>query len=247
MNAPQYWAFLSYSHRDAKWGSWLHKALESYRPPKQLVGLATARGAVPKRLAPIFRDREELASATDLGASINEALNKSVCQIVICSPSAARSRWVNEEILAFKRLGREDRIFCFIVDGEPNASDDPAQAHLECFPPALRYRLGADGTLSTTRTEPIAADARPGKDGRGNAKLKLIAGILDVGYDSLRQREQHRRQRQLARGCLRAARRHGAHQRTRRRRAHRPRQRPAPDRDRQARGRDRASDHHVSR
>jgi len=198
LNAPQYWAFLSYSHRDAKWGSWLHKALESYRPPKQLVGRATARGPVPKRLAPIFRDREELASATDLGASINEALNKSVCQIVICSPSAARSRWVNEEILAFKRLGREDRIFCFIVDGEPNASDDPAQAHLECFPPALRYRLGADGTLSTTRTEPIAADARPGKDGRFNAKLKLIAGILDVGYNSLRQREQHRRQRQLA-------------------------------------------------
>ena len=197
MDSPKYVAFLSYSHRDARWGSWLHKALESYRPPKQLVGKPTARGPVPKRVSPVFRDREELASATDLGTVINEALRLSACQIVICSPSAARSKWVNEEILAFKRLGREDRIFCLIVDGEPNASDDPAHADEECFPPALRYRLAADGQLGTARTEPIAADARPGKDGRNNAKLKLIAGILGVGFDSLRQREQQRRQRQL--------------------------------------------------
>ena len=197
MDSRKYWAFLSYSHRDAQWGAWLHKALESYRPPKQLVGTATPRGPVPKRLTPIFRDREELASATDLGASINAALSGSACQIVICSPSAARSRWVNEEILAFKRLGREDRIFCLIVDGEPNASDDPSQADNECFPPSLRFRLGADGNLSALRTEPIAADARAGKDGRSNAKLKLIAGILGVGFDALRQREQQRRQRRL--------------------------------------------------
>jgi tetratricopeptide (TPR) repeat protein len=197
LDRPKYWAFLSYSHRDAKWGAWLHKTLESYRPPRQLVGKNTERGPIPKRLAPIFRDREELASATDLGTVINEALTGSACQIVICSPSAARSRWVNEEILAFKRLGREDRIFCLIVDGEPNASDNPAIAEQECFPQALRYRLGPDGNLSSVRTEPIAADARAGKDGRSNAKLKLIAGVLGVGFDALRQREQQRRQRRL--------------------------------------------------
>jgi tetratricopeptide (TPR) repeat protein len=193
----KYWAFISYSHRDTKWAAWLHRSLESYHPPRQLVGTSTAAGAVPKRLSPVFRDREELASATDLGASINEALNGSACQIVICSPSAARSRWVNEEILAFKRLGREHRIFCLIVDGEPHASDKPEQADQECFPPALRYRLGSDGQLSSTPSEPIAADARPGKDGKGHAKLKLIAGVLGVGFDTLRRREQQRRNRRL--------------------------------------------------
>ena len=71
----------------------------------------TARGEVPKRIAPIFRDRDELPSATDLGSLINAALASSECQIVICSPQAATSKWVNEEILAFKRLGREDRIW----------------------------------------------------------------------------------------------------------------------------------------
>jgi len=197
LDSFRYRAFLSYSHRDGKWGTWLHKSLESYRPPKQIVGTVTGRGPVPKRLAPVFRDREELASATDLGTLLNEALRESACQIVICSPSSARSKWVNEEILAFKRLGREDRIFALIVGGEPNASEDPAHAEEECFPPALRYKLGPDGNLSTDRTEPIAADARPGKDGRTNAKLKLIAGVLGVGFDGLRQREQRRRQRQL--------------------------------------------------
>lgn len=197
MDGTQYKAFISYSHSDSRWASWLHKSLEAYRPPKQLVDKVTDRGPIPKRLAPIFRDREELASATDLGALLTAALSKSACQIVICSPRAARSRWVNEEILAFKRLGREDRIFCLIVDGEPNASDIPGQEDQECFPPALRFRLGPDGNLGQTRTEPIAADAREGKDGKNRAKLKLIAGLLGVGFDALRQRETQRRNRQL--------------------------------------------------
>jgi len=197
MNEYKYRAFISYSHRDSGWASWLHRSLEGYRPPQPLVGTATAHGPVPKRLHPVFRDRDELASATDLGALIVAALADSACQIVICSPAAAKSRWVDEEILAFKRLGREDRIFCLIVDGEPNATELPGRRDEECFPRALRYRMGPDGALSDVRTEPIAADCRPGKDGKNNAKLKLIAGLLGVGFDALKRREQQRRARRL--------------------------------------------------
>ncbi len=197
MDAPKYRAFISYSHRDSGWASWLHGSVEKYRPPKPLIGIVTARGEVPKRIAPIFRDRDELPSATDLGSLINAALADSACQIVVCSPQAAKSKWVNEEILAFKRLGREDRILCLIVGGEPNATDMPGREEEECFPPALRYRLGPDGELSTARTEPIAADARQGKDGKNNAKLKVISGLLGVGFDTLKRREQNRRNRRL--------------------------------------------------
>jgi len=197
MDAPKYRAFISYSHRDSSWASWLHGSLERYRPPKPLIGTVTARGEVPKRIAPIFRDRDELPSATDLGTLINVALSGSACQIVICSPRAAKSKWVNEEILAFKRLGREDRIFCLIVGGEPNATDMPGREEEECFPAALRFRVGPDGNLSAARTEPIAADVRPGKDGKNNAKLKVISGLLGVGFDTLKRREQQRRNRRL--------------------------------------------------
>lgn len=197
-SAKRYRAFLSYSHADRRWAGWLHKALETYRVPARLVGAQTAAGVIPRRLSPVFRDREELASAADLGAQVNEALERSDNLIVVCTPRAAVSRWVNEEVLAFKRLGREARIFCLIVDGEPNATDLPGRAAEECFVPALRFQLAADGTLSERRAEPIAADARPGKDGKTGAKLKLAAGLLGVGFDTLRQREQHRRMRRMA-------------------------------------------------
>jgi eukaryotic-like serine/threonine-protein kinase len=193
----RYRAFISYSHQDKSWAGWLHKVLETYAIPKRLVGQTTAAGVIPKRLAPIFRDRDELASATDLGRKVNEALAQSANLIVICSPRSAASRWVNEEVLAFKRLGRSEHIFCLIVDGEPNATESPCRDAEECFANALRYQLGADGALSRERTEPIAADARTGKDGKTNAKLKLIAGMLDVGFDTLKQRELQRRNRRM--------------------------------------------------
>jgi hypothetical protein len=61
----KYWAFISYSQRDRKWGEWLIRALETYRIPKPLVGKQTPSGVVPTRLTPIFRDRDELSGAAD--------------------------------------------------------------------------------------------------------------------------------------------------------------------------------------
>jgi len=196
--AFRYRAFISYSHQDKAWADWLHKALEAYRVPKRLVGQTIAASVIPPRLAPIFRDRDELASAHDLGRKVNEALAQSANLIVICSPRSAASHWVQEEVLAYKRLGRGERIFCLIVDGEPNASDLPGREVEECFAPGLRFQLDAAGRPTAQHAEPIAADARPGKDGKANAGLKLIAGMLDVGFDALKQRETHRRSRRLA-------------------------------------------------
>ncbi|HTM29481.1 MAG TPA: toll/interleukin-1 receptor domain-containing protein, partial [Rhodanobacter sp.] len=134
-----YRAFISYSHADKAWVDWLHKALETYRVPSRLVGTKTAAGVIQRRLNPIFRDRDELASAHDLGHKVNAALAESEALIVICSPRSAQSRWVNEEVLAFKRLGRTERIFCLIVGGEPDTDGQPGREAEECFCPALRY------------------------------------------------------------------------------------------------------------
>jgi hypothetical protein len=176
----KYKAFISYSHQDKKWGDWLHKSLETYSIPKALIGKKTLYGKVPKRLFPVFRDRDELPTATELGTVIDKALNDSSHLVVICSPRSAKSQWVNEEIKQFKRLGKADRILCLIVDGEPYGADKPEMGLEECFPEAVKYELGEDGELSEERTEPIAADAREGKDGKRNALLKLVAGLLGV-------------------------------------------------------------------
>jgi hypothetical protein len=187
-----YRAFISYSHRDARWGEWIHRRLETYRLPKAIVGRETPFGPIPKRLSPIFRDRDELGAATDLSAEITAALQNSKFLVVICSPASAASRWVNEEIKTFKRLHGDDRVRAIIVDGAPY-SGDPAT---ECFPEALRFRF-QNGEMTDIRAEPIAADLRDGGDGRKFAVSKLVAGLTGAKLDDLVQRENHRRAQRM--------------------------------------------------
>jgi WD40 repeat protein/DNA-directed RNA polymerase subunit RPC12/RpoP len=185
----KYWAFISYSSKDKAWGGWLHSAIETYGIPAELVKRhQTPTGhPAPKRFHPVFRDRDELPASSDLGGVIRKALEASRYLIVICSPNAAQSQWVNHEIETFLNLGRQGRILPIIVDGEPNAGDAR-----ECFPPALRT------------FEPIAADARPEGDGKTNAKLKLLAGMLGVNFDSLKQRDKQRRRQWLLQTAMAA-------------------------------------------
>jgi tetratricopeptide (TPR) repeat protein len=166
----RYRAFISYSHEDEALARWLHRGLENYRIPRHV---RDTHGLSFDRLTPIFRDREELASSTDLSASILTALAESEALIVICSPAGARSEWVNAEVEAF--LDRDDpRVFSLLVGGRSSQ---------ERFPRSLRDQ------------EPLAADLEI--DGRRGAKLKLISGLLGIRLDELVQRDAHRRQRRL--------------------------------------------------
>ena len=181
----RYKAFISYSHRDERWGQWLHKALESYRVPRRLVGSPGRFGEVPARVAPVFRDREDLSSASDLSTRVREELKASESLVVICSPASAASPWVNEEIRYFKSLGRAERIMTLIVDGDPKSADPESR----CFPPALTE--GEDGE----QFEPLGTDARKWADGKSLARLKLVSGILGLRLDDLRQRDMQRKHR----------------------------------------------------
>ena len=181
-NKYKYKAYISYSHCDARWASWLHRALESYRIPRKLVGTKTGVGEVQSRIKPVFRDRDDLSSASDLGGTVKQALADSENMIVICSPDAAASHWVNEEIRGFASLGREKQIFCVIVDGEPGGVGTAST----CFPAALA-EIGLH--------EPLAADVRKWADGKHLSKLKLVAGILGLSLDQLRRRDLQKRQR----------------------------------------------------
>lgn len=184
----RYWAFISYSHQDQAWGRWLHRALETYRIPSRLVGQPIAAGTIPPRLGPVFRDRDELPTATDLDRTVAEALRQSWSLVVVCSPASAQSRWVNEEVREFQRLGRADRIHCLLVDGHLDDAGAP------CFPPALRERPWSQQAPG----EPIAADARRSGDGKTSARLKLVAGILGISFDKLVQRDHQRGYRRIA-------------------------------------------------
>jgi tetratricopeptide (TPR) repeat protein len=196
---PQrYAAFISYSHHDRSWAEWLHRGIENFRIPKDLLSAAPVAGSASSTLRPVFLDRAELPSSSDLAASVRSALEDSAFLIVVCSPEAAKSRWVNEEIRTFKSLGRDMKILCLIVSGEPSRSATGDSQADECFPAALRFKVENGQVTSVRAAEPLAADVRSGNDDRQSARLKIIAGLLGVSFDRLRQREQTRRQRQLA-------------------------------------------------
>ena len=213
-NTYKYHAFISYSHQDKKSADWLHKSLETYKIPSSLIGTENKDGdLVSSKLTPIFRDREELPVRADLGEVITAALQSSNYLILICSPNSSQSMWVNKEIIDFKRMHGENKVLAIIVDGEPNATDKPDKFDpaLEAFPEALRHKVNKEALSDTTesleamlesnlskdRTEPLAADAREIGDGKERAKVKLIAGLLGVGFDELWDREKRRKKQRL--------------------------------------------------
>lgn len=172
-----YRAFISYSHKDAAWGAKLHRRLETYRLPKRCIAIETARGVVPERLHPIFRDREELSAGESLSGQVQAALAASGALIILCSPAAKASLWVAKEIETFCELHPERPVLAALIEGEPE----------DAFPPALT----AGGA------EPIAADFRKGKDGVRLGLLKLVAGTTGVGLDTLVQRDAQRQMRRV--------------------------------------------------
>ena len=194
----KYWAFISYSHSDTRMAKALQRALETYRLPRRLVGTATAMGEVPAFLKPVFRDRDEMQAGADLKATVRVALEQSRWLVVVCTPEAARSPWVNREIIEFKKLHGEARVLACIAAGEPFASRLPGREAEECFPEALRYALTPEGLPRGGELEPVAADLRAQGDGKHLATLKLVAGMVGVGVDELVRRDAQRRGRRMA-------------------------------------------------
>ena len=195
--AFKYRVFISYSHTDTDWAKWLHRGLEGFRIDKDLVGRETSTGTIPPALRPVFRDRDEFTAGHTLTEQTIAALDASAALIVICSPSSAKSQYVNEEVRIFRSRLSGRPVTPLIVAGKPG---DPEH---ECFPPALRFKLDSKGRIIKKCVEVLAADAREEGDGKDLALAKVIAGLLGLSSDDVfrrAERERHaaaRRRRRL--------------------------------------------------
>ncbi|MCA1565915.1 MAG: toll/interleukin-1 receptor domain-containing protein [Acidobacteria bacterium] len=179
---------------DVKIAERLHKLLESYRVPRALLKKSPGRTRLPRRLKKIFHDRDEVRVSSNLNDSLTEALRRSRFLIVICSPRARQSTWVNQEIAIFRGLGRGEQILPLLIEGEP----------AEAFPPELLKPPTGTGTSAQTGStpeellaQPLAADIRAPSVSESlrllkYEKLRLLAVMLGCEYDDLRQREQER-------------------------------------------------------
>ncbi len=176
MDEFAYDAFISYSHRDLKWARWLQGKLETFPIPRD-AGAALKN----RRRLRVFRDQTDL-TGVELTAALRRELTASRYLIVVCSPHSAGSRWVNDEVVFFDGLGRQDRIIAFVVSGEPD-SDNPA---LECYPPEMRSAGGR--SLLGSNVQEI---------GKTKAFLKVVSLLIDVRFNRLVDREKQRRRRAI--------------------------------------------------
>ena len=180
-------AFISYRHSDLdKYvAENIHKALENYDLPKNIKEKLQLDGKPIKR---VFRDREELPLSSNLEDPIVSALKDSKYLIVICSPRLKDSLWCKKEIETFKKLRGRKNIFCVLVEGEPSDS----------FPEEVLYDEDEKG--KRILVEPLAADVRGTtkkeiKKKIEEEKLRLIASMLNIDYDDLKQRHKQREQK----------------------------------------------------
>ncbi len=161
-----YDAFLSYSHRDAALARRLSRRLRTYRPPR--------RAKLGNRRLSVFRDVERLTASADLSGVLIDELRAAQKLVLLASPDAAQSRYVNEELRAFLQTHVIDDVVPVLCRGEAKESM-PAE-FLTLAPEALYIDL---------RT--------PGRAQFRNESLRLIAALFEVDYERLRRQDDQRR------------------------------------------------------
>lgn len=182
-------AFISYSRKDLDFVAVLERTLRRYKPPAGL--------NAPLRYLNIFLDTEDF-TGTEYSQSVAQHLKASRKLIVVCSPNARRSKYVNDEIRIFAQAHGMSDVIPVLASGIPNneakSGDDPEMA----FPAALAERLKI----------PLACDYR-GFDPASNkwtsikkyeqSWFQLLANIYDCSRDEIDQREQRRQRQQRIR------------------------------------------------
>ncbi len=121
-------AFISYSRKDREFAAKLEKALKNYKPPKGL--------NLPQRNLVVFRDEEDFTGG-EYHASLEKHLKGSRKMVVICSPHARQSQYVNDEIRLFAKERGSENIIPVLVSGIPNNEAKPEQEGEKAFPDNL--------------------------------------------------------------------------------------------------------------
>ncbi len=177
----KYDAFISYRHSelDMYVAKKVHKGLETFKVPRSV-----RKKSGKKSIKRVFRDQEELPIGSDLNDNISAALEGSEYLLVICSPRAKESYWVEREISSFISMHDREHVLAILIEGEPD----------ESFPAQLLVDENGKAV------EPLAADVRGKTKSEINKKMKtelmrLAAPLLSCTYDDLKQRHRERKMR----------------------------------------------------
>jgi WD40 repeat protein/tetratricopeptide (TPR) repeat protein len=183
--AASYDAFISYKRTDIAFARALEKALNAFTPPTGLAG-------VPQRRLRVFRDEGDL-TGSEYYAAIDGYLQRSAKLIVVCSPAARASRFVDDEIRRFVGHHGGPHLVPVLLAGVPNNEATPAQAAEMAFPDALTAALEMPLAVAYKDFDP-----RREKVDRGRFEgswYTLLANLCGCSRDEIEQRDRVRRRR----------------------------------------------------
>ena len=116
----RYDAFISYSH-----------AADGLLAPRLQAGLQKfAKPWWKRRAIRVFRDESSLSANPHLWSSITDALDDAEWFVLLLSPEAAESEWVNNEVVYWTEHKGTDHILPVVTDGEFGP---------DIYPPALSF------------------------------------------------------------------------------------------------------------
>ncbi|MCE6997967.1 TIR domain-containing protein [Saccharothrix sp. S26] len=193
----RYSAFISYSRAvDGKLAPALASALRVFAKPWYR-----------RRALRVFRDDDSLSANPGLWSSIRAGLDSSEFFILLASPEAAASPWVEKEVAHWLEHRPVERLLIVVTDGEltwDGGEHDFDPTTTNCLPPAL---------YGAFREEPRWADLR-GARGEDNLSLRsaafkdvvadLVAALRQVSKDEIvgEDLRQHRRTRSAVVGAV---------------------------------------------
>jgi WD40 repeat protein len=178
----QFDIFISYAREDSAFARLIGKKLKNYIPPKGL--------PIPARRLRVFIDQEDIRG-TDYFQSVSGFLSRSRKLLLVCSPYARRSEFVNDEIRRFVQARGAENIIPILVSGIPNNEATPGQEDEKAFPEALCEAVHLP--LAVTY---LGFNTDRDKIHKGvfyASWYTTLANVCESGRSEVEQRDRHRR------------------------------------------------------
>jgi WD40 repeat protein len=191
LNEHRFDVFLSYSRKEEEFARKLEEALENYRLPKDV-----KTSLVSTNRLSVFRDKRDLVPIDgDYWKTIEDYLERSANLIVICSPNARASEYVNHEISAFLKYHEAKAIIPVLLTGRPN-NETEADPDEYAFPEALCGALSMP--LAVEFTEFQQARGRVNKGRYHDSWYTLLAKIFGAERAEIERQDARRQARRRA-------------------------------------------------